>query len=397
MRQISTIAITAGLLLSIGDSSRADPFSALDSACGAAITNASCVDVATSFPEALGGAVGVLEAIKSKMSGAEDCKNKLTGGIPLVQDALKYIKVPGAPTGELIRCGCQITYSQASCTGEVGKIASSIWDGVKGFVNDIGSALGLGGGHNTTPEEFYQFLYEPLVNPSLSAPLDQVQSALSTLDAVCNMFWPLVTSNGQQICAGYLQRFYGERQAKLTAIAQTQKAAEEAKEKQLDEQKAKDVAQQAAAKQAAQAAVIDAARKLAFSMAKINQGQFAKQCKDVKCVDDVAIVAWLYYLDFATTAVNSSSNTTAINSMNLKYQPIFKAKVAESISRDQVKRQEAKLALTVAVNALKAKLTKAQKLSVDFSTSAQRKRIKNPQSFARQLVAVRIKGPNSAR
>lgn len=403
MRYVSKFVAAAVLFVAFDGAPRADPFSALDSACGAAITNADCLDVASTFPEALGGAVGVLEAIKSQMNGADDCKSKLTGGIPLVQDALKYINIPGVPVGELIRCSCQITYSQATCTGEVGKIASDFADGVKGFVNALGGALGLGGGHNTTPEEFYQGFYEPFVNPSLTAAADQVQGVIAALDTVCNLFWGFVSSNGPQICAGFLQRFNGERQAKLDAIAKTHQAAEAAKEKQLEDQKAKEAAAQqaaakeAAAKEAAKNAAIDAARKLAFGMAKINQAQFAKQCKDTKCLDDVAIVAWLYYLDFASAALKSSSNTAVISTMNVKYQPIFKVKVADSVKRDQVKQQDAKIKLTAAVAALKIKLANAQKISTDFSAFAQRKRIKDSRQLVHRVVAIRLKRPDVAR
>ena len=411
MRHLALIA-TATILFLVNDSTpRADVFSSLDSACGSAITNADCLDVAGSFPEALGGAIGVLEAIKSQMNGADDCKSKLTGGIPLVQDALKYIDVPGVPVGELIRCSCQITYSQATCTGEVGKIAGDIWDGIKGFVNGLGDALGLGGGHNTTPEEFYQIFYEPMVNPSLAAAADQVSAALAPLNEICNIFWGFVSDDGPQLCAGFLQRFNGERQAKLDQIAKTQQAAQKAhddelakKAKEEAEKKAQQAAAAAAAKKAAEVAkaAAEAARQkkireLALFFAKINQGIYDKQCGDTQCLNDVTLLSFFMYLDFVNAGQKASDIKTVEVAMGKKYQPLFKAKVADSAKREQVKRQEAQLKLMSVAAALKIKLANAQKISRDFSAFALRKQIKNPQQLVRRVVAARLKQPNLAR
>src|SRR5947209_2817071 len=132
MHRIAKAGYAALLLVMTATQIRADALDALDNACGAALANLDCLHIASSFPEALGGAVGVLEAIKSQMSGADDCRNKLSGNVPLVKEALKYIDLPGFPVGELMRCSCNVAYSQATCTGEIGKVASDLWEGVKG-------------------------------------------------------------------------------------------------------------------------------------------------------------------------------------------------------------------------------------------------------------------------
>jgi hypothetical protein len=408
---LALIAITTTLFLVNEGAPRADVFGSLDSACGAAITNADCLDVASTFPEALGGATGVLEAIKSQINGADDCKSKLTGGIPLVQDVLKYIDVPGLPVGELIRCSCQITYSQASCTGEVGKVAGDIWDGIKGFVNGIGDALGLGGGHSTSPEEFYQAFYEPMVNPSLAATPDQVSAALVPLNEICNLFWNFIRGDGPQLCGGFLQRFNSERQTKLDQIAKIQQAAQKAhddeltkKAKEEAEKKAKQEADAAATKAAAEAAkaAAEAARQkqirdLALALAKINQGIYDKQCKDTQCLNDITLLSFLMYLDFVSAGQKTSDIKTVEVAMGKKYQPLFKAKVADSMKREQVKQQEAQLKLMSVAAALRIKLANAQKISRDFSAFALRKQTKNPQQLVRRVIAARLKQPNLAR
>ena len=313
-------------------SARADDIgSILDQACGAVVSNIGCSDVATGYPEALGGVIAAVGAAHGQFSSADDCDAKLSAGSSILASVSKYLDVPGLPFNKLKECGCGIVFASGSCTGTVQKGL----DDIGKAVSDFFSALGLGGStqppddHEKDKSDYYKANYAPLLDQLINADGSAVADALRPVTQACvDDWWGVlwVSDANYEICGPFYHQFVNTLDARQKLIAD--QAAAEAKAK-ADALQAK-----ADALQAEKDKYTDQARKYAMNWAQIKLGTYMKQCTDTACRNDVGVLAFVYYGMIATGMQDpNSSNTAALSAANAKFDPLFKQKVAESSKR----------------------------------------------------------------
>lgn len=306
-------------------SARADDIgSILDQACGAVVSNIGCSDVATGYPEALGGVIAAVGAAHGQFSSADDCDAKLSAGSSILASVSKYLDVPGLPFNKLKECGCGIVFASGSCTGTVQKGL----DDIGKAVSDFFSALGLGGStqppddHEKDKSDYYKANYAPLLDQLINADGSTVADALRPVTQACvDDWWGVlwVSDANYEICGPFYHQFINTLGARQKLIAD--QAAAEAQAK-------------ADALQAVKDQYTDQARKYAMNWAQIKLGTYAKQCADTACRNDVGVLAFVYYGMIATGMQDpNSSNTAALSAANAKFDPLFKQKVAESGKR----------------------------------------------------------------
>jgi hypothetical protein len=306
-------------------SARADDVgSILDQACGTVVSNIGCSDVATGYPEALGGVIAAVGAAHGQFSSADDCDAKLSAGSSILANVSKYLDVPGLPFNKLKECGCGIVFASASCTGTVQKGL----DDIGKAVSDFFSALGLGGStqppddHEKDKSDYYKANYAPLLDQLINADGSTVADALRPVTQACvDDWWGVlwVSDANYEICGPFYHQFINTLAARQKLIAD--QAAAEAQAK-------------ADALQAIKDKYTDQARKYAMNWAQIKLGTYAKQCADTTCRNDVGVLAFVYYGMIATGMQDpNSSNTAALSAANAKFDPLFKQKVTESSKR----------------------------------------------------------------
>jgi hypothetical protein len=306
-------------------SARADDIgSILDQACGAVVSNIGCSDVATAYPEALGGVIAAVGAAHGQFSSADDCDAKLSAGSSILASVSQYLDVPGLPFNKLKECGCGIVFASGSCTGTVQKGL----DDIGKAVSDFFSAIGLGGStqppddHEKDKSDYYNANYAPLLDKLLDADGPTIADALRPVTQACVDDWwgpQWVSDANSEICGPFYHQFINTLAARQKLIAD--QAAAEAQAK-------------ADALQAVKDKYTDQARKYAMNWAQIKLGTYAKQCADTACRNDVGVLAFVYYGMIATGMQDpNSSNTAALSAANAKFDPLFKQKVAESGKR----------------------------------------------------------------
>ena len=317
------IALALALISNL--SARADDVgSILDQACGAVVSNIGCSDVATAYPEALGGVIAAVGAAHGQFSSADDCDAKLSAGSSILASVSKYLDMPGLPFNKLKACGCGIVFASGSCTGTVQKGL----DDIGKAVSDFFSALGLGGStqppddHEKDKSDYYKANYAPLLDQLINADGSAVADALRPVTQACvDDWWGVlwVSDANYEICGPFYHQFINTLDARQKLIAD--QAAAEAKAK-------------ADALQAVKDKYTDQARKYAMNWAQIKLGTYAKQCADTACRNDVGVLAFVYYGMIATGMQDpNSSNTATLSAANAKFDPLFKQKVAESGKR----------------------------------------------------------------
>ena len=296
----------------------------LDQACGAVVSNIGCSDVATGYPEALGGVIAAVGAAHGQFSSADDCDAKLSAGSSILASVSKYLDVPGLPFNKLKECGCGIVFASGSCTGTVQKGL----DDIGKAVSDFFSALGLGGStqppddHEKDKSDYYKANYAPLLDQLINTDGSRAADALRPVTQACvDDWWGVlwVSDANYEICGPFYHQFINTLAARQKLIAD--QAAAEAQAK-------------ADALQAIKDKYTDQARKYAMNWAQIKLGTYAKQCADTTCRNDVGVLAFVYYGMIATGMQDpNSSNTAALSAANAKFDPLFKQKVAESSKR----------------------------------------------------------------
>lgn len=327
--------------LALCSAARADSLTdTLNKSCGAALSNLDCSDVATGWPVALGGVIGALELVKGQMSGAEDCEAKLSGGNSVVAQASKYINVPGLPVTEIRQCSCKIVYSTATCSGEVNKVIDALGSAAKDFFG----LLGIGDYHQPPDDhdrdkaDYYNAHYEPLADKLVNASQDDFVGTMRGLTQACVDDWDAViwvSDALHEVCSVFYKQLVAEVDARHKFVADQVAIEQDAWQKKQD-------------------AATDNARKIAMSWANIKRDTYVKQCRDIPCRNDVTALAFFYYGDIATGMQNlDNSNTKVLVAANAKFDPLFKEKVAASITREAslLKNDERQQLKLVALNA----------------------------------------------
>ena len=377
-------------------SARADDIgSILDQACGAVVSNIGCSDVATAYPEALGGVIAAVGAAHGQFSSADDCDAKLSAGSSILASVSKYLDVPGLPFNKLKQCGCGIVFASGSCTGTVQKGL----DDIGKAVSDFFSALGLGGStqppddHEKDKSDYYKANYAPLLDQLINADYPTVAGALRPVTQACvddwwNVLW--VSDLDYEICGPFYHQFMNTLTARQKLIADQAAAEAQAKAEALQAK--------ADALQAEKDKYTDQARKYAMNWAQIKLGTYMKQCTDTACRNDVGVLAFVYYGMIATGMQDpNASNTAALSAANAKFDPLFKQKVAES--------QQRKLTLNFAglaqVKVLTAPLVvRAQKFDGAFTVAKARLiqlGVKNPDQLLKNSRFSRFRNLASTR
>jgi hypothetical protein len=390
MRCPVAFGLAAALMFSPITAKADDPFASLDNLCGAALTNKDCLNMFGEFPEAIGGAIGILETFKSSMSGSTDCKNKLLVGTPPLSDALKYLNVPGIPGGtvpKIAQCSCDIVYSTASCSGEAQKALDTAENTIGNALSTLDSWFGLNTpsappeeSHDQQKERYYKKIYSPMLDPMTFAPSEVFQTTTRQLTQQCTDDWYSVlwvSDTNSEICGPFYKRFVAELQPRWDAITAAQKAAAQAKADEL---------------QKAQDKITDNARKIAMSWAKIKHDVYSKQCHDVQCINDVTVLAFVYYGALASGMQSpNSSNTQVLSQTNAKFEPMFKQKVAEAENRVLVKQTDAKRKVATLLAPGAALLARTAKIKADLYAKLRLAGIKNPEQVLLRARYLRVR------
>ena len=297
----------------------------LDKACGKAVSALGCTDIATAYPEALGAVVVAVGAAHNQFSSAADCNAKLSVGSGILEKAKSIIdSIPGLPFDKLRQCSCNIVYSSQSCSGAVADFTNSVAQAI----NDFFSAIGLGSetqppdDHAKRLADYYTQFYAPHLSELQHASDITAHDTMKVVSNQCFADWdqvPWVNDTKAEVCTPFWHQFFDQ----LDARQKLEKdAKQEALQKQLD------------ALQKQQDAAIDNARKIAMSWAKIKMSIFGKQCADKTCVNDVGVLAFVYYGMIATGMQDvNASNTAVLVAANAKFDPLFKQKVMDSSKR----------------------------------------------------------------
>ena len=297
----------------------------LDKACGKAVSALGCTDVATAYPEALGAVVVAVGAAHNQFSSADDCNAKLAVGSGILEKAKSVIdSIPGLPFDKLRQCSCNIVYTSQSCSGAVTDFANS----VAKAIDDFFSAIGLGSetqppdDHAKRLADYYTQFYAPHLGEMQHASDVSAHDTMKVVSNQCFADWdqvPWVNDTKAEICTPFWHQFSNQLEARQKL---ENDAKHEALQKQLD------------ALQKQQDAATDNARKIALSWAKIKLSTFGTQCADKTCVNDVGVLAFVYYGMIATGMQDvNASNTAVLVAANTKFDPLFKQKVAESAKR----------------------------------------------------------------
>lgn len=217
----------------------------LDQACGKAVENLGCTDVATGFPEVLGAVIAALSATKGQFSSADDCNAKLSGGSTVLASVASYLNTPGLPFAQVRQCSCNIVYASQSCSSAAQGFANTI----SGAINDFFSAIGLGG--ETQPPDnpakdkadYYAQDYAPHLGELQEADYPAAYAVMRPVSDQCNGDWssvPWVSDTNVEICAPFWHQFSDQLNARQKIEADAKQVE---LQKQLDAlQKQKDAA-----------------------------------------------------------------------------------------------------------------------------------------------------------
>ena len=304
----------------------------LDKACGKAVSALGCTDVATAYPEALGAVVVAVGAAHSQFSSAADCNSKLSVGSGILEKAKSIIDgIPGLPFDKLRQCSCNIVYSSQSCSGAVADFTNSVAQAI----NDFFSAIGLGS--ETQPPDDRGKRLANYYTQNYASHLGELQHAsdvtahdtMKVVSTQCFNDWyndPMVNDTMTEVCSPFWHQFFDQLGARQKIENEKKKAEADAKQAELQKQMD--------ALQKQKDAATDNARKTAMNWAQIKLGFYGKECADKICVNDIGVLAFVYYGMIATGMQDiNASNTAVLVAANSKFDPLFKQKVAESNKR----------------------------------------------------------------
>ncbi len=314
----------AGLLPHANSAQAGSLLNSVDQACGKAVDNLGCTDLATGFPEALGGAVGAISAAKGQFANADDCQKKLAAGSSILAQLTAEINVPGLPFGKLAQCSCGIVYSNQTCTAAVIDYTQKVSDVLKSFFCTIGICDEHQAPVDPQKEKanYYQANYVPHLAELQHADYPTAHDVMIQVSRQCNDDWygsNLFYDPAIEVCGPLYHQFFDELGAR-------QKTEQDAINAELQKQ--------AEALQKAQDAATDNARKIAMNWAQIKLKQYGAQCADKQCVNDIGVLAFVYYGAIASGMQKlDASNTAALTAANAQFEPLFKQKVAESGKR----------------------------------------------------------------
>ena len=304
----------------------------LDQFCGGALSSPGCLETVATYPVETGALVAIIEAEKSKLANADDCRNKLSVGTAMFGEIAPYVSDVGGDVSQIVKASCIIAFSTKTCSGEAQKIANAATDAVAWALKKLDDLLGL----DDTPSgptleqnlaEYWATVYAPMERPMIGVPDEVYIETTSQLDKKCLEEWWVTNEDEFAVCRlGFTKRFHTEVDALRAQYQAYLKGQQEVAAAKLQAEKDK--------QQAAQDATTDNARKIAMSWAKIKHDAYLKLCHDQACIDDVTATAFFYYGALASGMQKmTSSNTQVLSTTNATYEPIFKQQIAKDEAR----------------------------------------------------------------